>query len=342
MDPTSGEVQPITLDGQASGVAFTPDGVWVSVAPAAVARVDPAGLTVTLRQGVGSGPTAVLPAFGSIWVANHLDDTVFRLEPSTGRVEGTIEVGEGPNALGAAAGSLWVANEFDDSITSIDPAANAVEQIVPVGGAAASLTAEGDGLWLAVGASVAEHRGGTLTVSSAVEAPTSLDPAVVGFNDTIGGQILSITNDGLLSFKKVGGAEGATLVPDLASALPEVSADGTVVPVPAAVGDPLLDRGTRAPRGLPPRPGATLLAGRRTWPRLFSAIEGAKACSEDPSTCDLSGSIVVNAEAITFLLSRPDPDLPLQARAARRPSRSRPPRRPRTRAWSPSRRRGRT
>jgi peptide/nickel transport system substrate-binding protein len=310
VDPASGETQAVPLAGQPSGVAFTPDGVWVTIAPAGVARVDPANPSVTLTQGVGNGPTAVLPAFGSIWVANLLDGTVSRLEPSTGRVEVTIPVGDGPNALGAAAGSLWVANEFDDSITAIDPATNAAEQTVPVGGAAASLAADGDGLWLAVGASATEHRGGTLTVASRTRRETtSLDPAVV--YDTIGWQILSITNDGLLAYKKVGGPDGATLVPDLASALPQVSADGLTYRFP-------LRDGIRYSTGEPVRPEdfryalerAISLSGDAA--EMFKAIDGAKACSKHPSACDLSDSIVVDDEAVTLRLARPDPDLPFK------------------------------
>ncbi len=45
---------------------------------------------------------------------------------------------------------------------------------------------------------------------------------------------------------------------------------------------------------------------------LFGAIDGAKACAKDPSTCDLSGSIEADAEAVTFHLVRPDPDLPFK------------------------------
>ena len=124
-----------------------------------------------------------------------------------------------------------------------------------MGGAPASITTDGDGLWLAVGASAAEHRGGTLTVSSGAEqkAPKSLDPAVVVYNDSLGGQILSITNDGLLSYKKVGGPDGATLVPDLASALPEVSADGLTYRFPLregirySTGDPCAPRTSATP-----------------------------------------------------------------------------------------------
>ena len=306
VDPTSGEAQAVALAGQPSGVAFTPEGVWVSIAPAGVARVDPEDSSVTLTQSVGNGPTAVLPAFGSIWVANHLDGTVSRLEPSTGRVEATISVGDGPNALAAAGGSLWVANEFDGSITAIDPATDAPEQTVPVGGAAASLAADGDALWLVVGASATEHRGGTLTISSDGDVLASLDPAIV--YDTIGWQILSITNDGLLSYKKVGGPDGATLVPDLASALPEVSADGLTYRFP-------LREGIRYSTGDLVRPEDFRHALERTISlsvdaaSLFRAIDGADACAEDPSTCDLSDSIVVNDEAVTFHLARPDPDL---------------------------------
>ena len=68
--------------------------------------VDPDDLSFTLTQDVGNGPTAVLAAFDSIWVANHLDNTVSRLEPSTGTEQAKVPVGEGPNALVAAAGSV--------------------------------------------------------------------------------------------------------------------------------------------------------------------------------------------------------------------------------------------
>ena len=312
IDPSSGKRKGVPLAGQPSSVAFTPDGVWVSVAPAGVARVDPRDPSVTLTQSVGSGPTAVLPAFGSIWVANHLDGTVTRLEPSTGRVEATISVGEGPTALGSASGYLWVANEFDGSVTSIDPAANVDEQTVPVGGSLSSLATDGDGLWLAVGASAAEHRGGTLRVSSAVETPASLDPAFVGTNESIAGQILSITNDGLLSYRKIGGADGATLVPDLASRLPEVSADGLSYRFP-------LRQGIHYSTGEPVRPEDFRRGLERSFQLSkdlaklwYRAIDGADACLKHPATCDLSDSIVVDDDALTFHLLRPDPDLPFK------------------------------
>lgn len=309
LDLATGDSQAVAVAGQPSGVAFTPDGVWVSVAPNSVARIDPADASLTLTQTVGSGPTAILPAFGSIWVASHIDGTVSRLERSSGRVQATIQVGDGPNALGAAAGSMWIANEFDGSIVAVDPATDGVEQIVRVGSAPASLAVDGDGLWLAVGASPTEHRGGTLTVSSDDEAPASLDPASNAAD--VGWQILSITNDGLLAYRKVGGPGGAALVPDLASALPEVSADGLTYRFP-------LREGIRYSTGEPVRPEDFRHALERTlslqsdWSYLYSAIDGAEACGEDPSSCDLSGSIVTDEEAVTFHLAQTDPDLPFK------------------------------
>jgi peptide/nickel transport system substrate-binding protein len=309
VDPVSEDVESVPLAGLPSGVAFTPDGVWVSISPDSVARIDPADRSVVLTQQVGNGPTAVVAAFGSIWVANQLDGTVTRLEPSTGNTEASVEVGQGPNALVPAAGSMWVANEFDDAVVSIGPDTNSVDQTVPVGGTAASLAGDDEALWVAVGASATEHRGGTLQVSSPNRAPASLDPAVV-YDDDVW-RILTITNDGLLAYTKAGGPNGATLVPDLASALPDVSADGLTYRFP-------LRDGIRYSNGDPVRPEDFRRAIERTLVLhpanyLLSAIEGAAACTrEDPETCDLSGSIVVDDEAVTFHLATPDPELPLK------------------------------
>jgi peptide/nickel transport system substrate-binding protein len=309
VDPTTQEVVEVALAGLPSDVTFTPDGVWVSVAPNSVARIDPAGLGVTLTQTVGSGPTAIVAAFGSIWVANHLDGTVTRLDPSTGREQATIPLGEGPNALVAAGGSLWVANAFDDSISAIDPATNTSDPPVRVGGAAGSLAAEGEALWLAVGASATEHLGGTLTISSEGEAPDSLDPSVVYAE--FGWEILSITNDTLVTYKKVSGPDGATLVPDLASSLPQVSEDGLSYRFP-------FRDGIRYSTGDPVRPEDVRHGLERTIAlspdaaALFGAIDGAKACQREPFSCDLSDSILVDDESVTIHLSRPDGDLPFK------------------------------
>jgi peptide/nickel transport system substrate-binding protein len=309
VDPIARVVEPIELDGQPTGVAFTPEGVWVSMAPDLIARVDPSTRQVTFTTSVGSGPAGVAVAFGSVWVANQLDDTVTRLEPSSGRQEAVIPVGSGPVALAAAGDLLWVANEFGGTVEAIDPTGNTIERRAEVGGAAVSLAVDGEDLWLATGASPTEHLGGKLVVASTSEAFETLDPAIL--HDAFAWQILSITNDGLVAYKKVGGPDGATLVPDLAASLPQVSADGLTYRFPLragirySTGDPIAPEDFR--RGL-----ERALALSEDAGGLFFAIEGADACGVDPPVCDLTDSIVVDDEAVTFRLSIPDAELPFK------------------------------
>ena len=309
VDLTSGETEPVPLPGQPAGVAFTPEGVWVSVTPSRVSRVDPAELTVTFTEDVGDGPTAVLPAFGSIWVANQLDGTVSRLEPPTGRALTAIPVGQGPNSLGVAGGKIWVANEHGGSVTAIDPTTNDPDPAIHVGGSVASLAADGDRLWLSVGASAVEHRGGTLSVASREKAPFTLDPSVA--YDYVAWQMLVLTSDGLMGYRKVGAANGTTLVPDLAAALPQVSPDGLTYRF--ALRDDI-----RYSTGEPVRPEDFRYGLERAFSlsgdaaSIFDAIDGASACFAEPATCDVRDAVEVEEGSVTIHLTRPDADLPLK------------------------------
>jgi peptide/nickel transport system substrate-binding protein len=178
---------------------------------------------------------------------------------------------------------------------------------VRAGGSVAAIVGTGDGLWAAVGPSPASHRGGTLRIASK-DRQTTYDPAVAYYT-RFGPAILSITNDGLVAFKKSGGAESTTLVPDLASALPDVSGDGLTYRFP-------LRRGIRYSTGEPVRPEDFRYALERAFSlnedavNEYPALAGARACFEQPRTCDLSSEVEVDQDAITFHLAFPDPDLP--------------------------------
>lgn len=230
VDRGSGKRASVGLAARPAGVAYTADAVWVaSSAASRLAGVDPTSLERRIEAPVGNGPTAVLSAFGSIWVTNHLDGTVSRLDAATGRVRSTVSVGNGPNALASAGGRVWVANELDGTLVSLDPSADRVDRTIQVGSSLGGLIGTADAVWVSVGPSTAAHRGGALRVASGAR-PVSFDPAIAYDIDTW--QLLSITNDGLVAFKKTGGPDGGTLVPDLASALPVVSDDGLVYRFP--------------------------------------------------------------------------------------------------------------
>jgi YVTN family beta-propeller protein len=305
IDPSSGDVTAVDLDGLPSGVAFTPEGVWVAFAPGGVARVE--GDRRTVDADVGHGPSAVASAFGSIWVANELDASVTRVEPSTGDIVATVPVGDGPTSLAAAGDQLWVSSTDAGSLAAIDPGSNSVTRRIPVEAESSQLAVDGDDLWLGVGPSAAEHRGGTLKVSSGAQALTTIDPAGE-FEDALPAQILSITNDGLVTYRKVGGPDGATIVPDLAAALPEISEDGLTYRF--AIRD-----GITYSNGEPVRAGDFRRALERSValtdgaPVYFDAIVGVDECHENGVACDLSDGIEVDGDIVTFHLEVPDGDL---------------------------------
>jgi YVTN family beta-propeller protein len=304
----SGKTTTLPLAAHPTGVAYTSQGVWVSSSAAStLSRIDPQSLAVTTRAQVGNAPTAVLPAFGSIWVANSLDGTVSKVDPETGDVRAAVPVGESPNALAAVAGSIWVANEFAGTVVQLDPDTNRPGHRVRAGGSLAAIVPTGAGLWAAVGPSPTSHRGGTLRIASEGGISPTYDPAFAYYTEIW--QILTITNDGLFALKKSGGAEGAILVPDLASALPDVTGDGITYRFP-------LREGIRYSTGEPVRPEDFRYALERAFSlnedavNEYPAIAGAQACFEEPRTCDLSSEIEVDQDAITFHLAFPDPDLP--------------------------------
>jgi len=307
VDPDSKERASASLAARPAGVAFTSDAIWVaSSAASRVARIDPTSLEVTTEAPVGNGPTALLPAFGSIWVTNQLDGTVSRLDPETGHVRSTVSVGNGPIAVTKSSGRVWVANEFDGTLVSIDPSTDAIDRTIEVGSSLGGLVGTGDAVWVSVGPSTTAHVGGTLRIV-APQPINSYDPAIAYDPDSW--QLLSITNDGLVAFKKTGGPDGGTLVPDLASALPVVSDDGLVYRFP-------LRRGIRYSTGDPLRPEDFRYALERSFSlnadaaNVFPSLAGAGSCQQDPSSCDLSHEVDVAPDAVTFHLAFPDPDFP--------------------------------
>jgi YVTN family beta-propeller protein len=308
IDAVSGTVtKTITLGGGATDVAVGAGAVWVSdEAGRRVLRVDPGSNQVTASINIGTGPSAIAVGHGSVWVANSLDGTVSRIDPQTNTVTAAIAVGDGPGAIAVGAGGVWVANEFGGSVARINPATGEVVRTITVGNRARGLTVADGLVWVGAQASGNSHRGGTLTVLSNV-SPRSLDPAQT-YN--LGGYTL-LTNDGLTALKRVGGSDGAQVVPDLATSLPAPTDGGTTYTFQ-------LRRGIRYSNGMPVRPEDFRRALERDFklgdanaPVYYANVVGGAACAAHPARCDLSQGITTNdaADTVTFHLVAPDPEL---------------------------------
>ena len=306
LDPDTGRVTD-TLPAAigASDVAVGFGRVWVISPPSgSVVALDPGSGQVLARIGVGSEPAAVAAGAGGVWIANRADDTVSRIDPHKAAVTDTVQVGRGPAGIATGAKSVWVANESDATLSRIDSSRGKVTKTIALYQPGKDVAFSPHGVYVALRPSTLEHRGGTLRALFG-EAPASLDPALSGDPSTW--SFLTLTNDGLVGFRRVGGVEGSQLVPDLAIALPTPSDGGRTYTF-------RLRPGLRYSTGKPVQPddvrrGLERAVELGTATPYYAGIVGADRCAPHRS-CDLSHGIETDRRerTITFHLRAPDGD----------------------------------
>jgi extracellular solute-binding protein (family 5) len=153
---------------------------------------------------------------GGVWVADA-SGSVARFDARTGHLH-SIKTGGSPAGVAYADGAVWVADGSGGSVVRIDPRTGAARR-VHVGNQPTAVTAAGGDVLATVLPSPASHRGGTLTVIANLSPhDQATDPALAATIPMW--QMLSVTNDGLVGYRRAGGPPGDTLVPDLATALP--------------------------------------------------------------------------------------------------------------------------
>jgi peptide/nickel transport system substrate-binding protein len=290
-----------------TGVVVAFGRVWV-VSPATdtVVSLDPGSGQIEDRVSVGVDPVAIAAAHGAIWVANRYDSTVSKIAPRSpgqAQIADVIHgVGHGPISLAAVNGDVWVAG--DGTLSRIDSSNDQVVAHLPFGNPPEALAGTATGVYVAVRSSGMEHRGGTLRVRE--PAPDSLDPALAYSPWTW--SILSMTSDGLVGFRRVGGIEGVQPVPDLAVALPTPTDAGRTYTF-------RLRPGVRYSTGKPVQPAdfrtaiERLLESKPAAPTrgYFLDVVGADRCRPG-GRCNLARGIVGGARTVTFHLTKPDGD----------------------------------
>jgi peptide/nickel transport system substrate-binding protein len=115
--------------------------------------------------------------------------------------------------------------------------------------------------------------------------------------------------DGLVGYKRVGGVDGSTLVPDLASALPEPTDNGRAYTFRLRKGIKFADG--RALKASDVRSSLErLFNANPAEPEFYEGILGAGACRKRPKDCNLSTGVIAddNTGSVTIRLRAPDPD----------------------------------
>jgi YVTN family beta-propeller protein len=151
---TGRTVTTITVPRAPLDLAATPRAVWVTNAGAggdSVARIDPRTNRLLGRPvRTGASPQSLAVGGGSLWVANHDERTVARIDLASATVVADIPVPSEPHRVAWGAGAVWVGNWHDDSVSRIDPATNrVVGSPIPIGAHHAGNLVVGAGdLWV--------------------------------------------------------------------------------------------------------------------------------------------------------------------------------------------------
>ena len=247
---------------------------------------------------VGNGPSAIAVGPGAVWVANRSDGTVSRIDPETGVAENR-RIGRTPSALVADERGVWVANSGDQTVVHVDSRNLTITATVRVGSTPAGLTLVDGEVWMATGEAPAAHRGGTLRVSQG--GGGDIDPISDSW-------VHGVAYDGLVGYRRAGGAAGGTLVAGLATTVPDAGPDGLTYrfrlrpQVRFSNGAPVTPRDVRASIE------RMLALGGPGGTDDLTAIRGGKRCK--PKGCDLSDGIEIDqaARTVTLHLSTPDPE----------------------------------
>ncbi|HEY7042038.1 MAG TPA: ABC transporter substrate-binding protein [Nocardioidaceae bacterium] len=325
IDPDTGKVVDTFSAGtNPTRVAVDFGKVWVTnESVGTVTPIDPATDTAGTPIAVGHGPNGITTGADAVWVTNSLDGSVSRIDPDTLVVATFPTRGDDTQGIAVVGDTVWVAARRSAKIVRLDATTGQIRSNLAVGANPQDVATLGDGAAITTTTSPREHRGGTLTIAGAsaraLRDRPSVDPDSFAAWYPVVWDSLAVTNDGLVSLKRVPGPDGGTVVADLATALPTVTDGGLTYAFE-------LREGIRYSTGRPVHASDIRYGLERTFtvnagyylqvrPPLdhepYGAIVGAPKCLASPRSCDLSRGIVVDDKTgrITFHLRHPDPDL---------------------------------
>jgi YVTN family beta-propeller protein len=348
--------QEVEVGNAPRAIVVAGDGLWVANSTdSTIQRIDPASGVVEAAAGVGANPVAFAADASTMWVASEDLASVSQIDPRTGATIAIVQLGVRPAAMALGTDWLWVASS-DGTLSWIDTEAYRVSGTVPVGvdltavvltgndvwlgdragavhrvdrsnpllpprrvtttAAVHALAAvEPQGVWVATQPSIDSHRGGTLRVFQVRQLTHPTDP----LGDPFASAAI-VHGDGLVGYRRVGGAAGSTLLPNLATAIHVPGSGGLTYTfnlrrdVRYSTGELVLASDFR--RAIERSFQVPSSFFGLIWGTLFyGSISGADACvpAQDGTPverCDLSAGIVTNdaTGTITFNLVQPDPD----------------------------------
>jgi peptide/nickel transport system substrate-binding protein len=304
----TGVIRTVRLPANPTAIAAGAGALWVASEEAGtVTPIEARSRIVGQPINVGDGPSAVAVGEGAVWVVNRHAGTLSRIDPATNAVAWTFPVSGDPRAVTVGKGSVWVAGGDDGTVVRVDPHEPRVLETIDVGSPATDIATADGRVWTATGVAAAAHRGGTLRV---LYAPIKPGPAIDWLSGAgyywITFQLTSLAHDGLVAYRRVDGAAGATLVGGLATGVPTPSPDGRTYVFTLRSGLRYSDGRSVRPEDFRASLERSLRVARDAPSSLYDAIVGARRCV--PRRCDLSAGIVTDPRALTITVHLTHPD----------------------------------
>lgn len=229
LDRMTGKVQ-ARLDVTAFGLSFGSGGLWFWRG-GEIGLIDPDDnkeafppIQLSSESWLGN----IQFGGGAAWTASHDTGEVWRLDPS-GRQK-TYSLQPGVTEMAATERTMWVTNEETGRLTGIDLATGEQNRSIDTGHGILAVAASDAELMIAVvptfDDAVGALSGSVLTVGAAGVPwwDPSPDPPMNGTWQVR--QTLYVTCATLVNYPDQPGADGLRLEPEVATAMPQVSADG--------------------------------------------------------------------------------------------------------------------
>ena len=232
-DPATGKrVHSYSING-AWALRFADGALYVASSPTGyVRKVDAQTGRVLWRTQLQPWINDILVSGGSLWAVLGADATVHQLALNDGRDLATIPTGppnSDPQTITAGDGALWVDNPRNGTVARIDPVdPRRRPQSFPTGHAAAGLVEQDGkvfvGLFAGPGDDLKGVTGDVLRVGMREDWLDQPDPALAWSRELW--QLEYATLAKLYNYPDRAGSAGGVLVPELATAMPELSDGG--------------------------------------------------------------------------------------------------------------------
>ena len=214
----------IPYDGSGR-VTFGDGALWSLEGAGTLRKIDPETGRVLAATDLPATVTDVAVADGLVWVSVVPDGVVYGLDEDDLRVRRKLATGADPERISFAGDRLWVANSAARTVTSLD-LRSGERRRVTIGAPPAAVAYRDGVVWAPT---VPEPpplppAGGPELRLSLPGDYLTLDPAAS--HSTVDEQLENATCAGLLAYPDTAGMAGMRLQPEVAAAMPRVSAGG--------------------------------------------------------------------------------------------------------------------